>query len=482
MAGILSFGQAALFGIGGYVYGIIAINSGLPLLGLLAGIAAPAAVAAVLGYVSFYGRIAPMFFAVITLIVALILYQVMGSTADPRYAIGAARLGGYNGMTMVPTPGGELPFLSGAPLSPSGLLYLVGGLLLAVLAFCIALTRSSFGRILQGIRENEQRAELLGFDIRWRKTAIFTLAGAIAGLAGGLFAAWGNFINPEVFSLPQAALVVIWVLVGGRGTLYGAVLGAVAVQLLSSYLGAAGSTYTTLLLGTALLVIVLFFKEAGAGAVAANPACAEPPTERQQLITSGLESSAMLTPATSYEEAYGSFRWQIPGSYNIGCDVCDRHAGDPTRRALIYEDAAGQVQEYTFLEIMRRANRLANALAAQGLGRGDRIGILLPQSPEAAIAHVATYKMGAIAVPLFTLFGADALEYRLADSGARALVDRENLAKIETIRDRLPDLAAIVGTDIPTGHRESGLLAWRRRSKPRPTISRPHRPGRTTRR
>jgi ABC-type branched-subunit amino acid transport system permease subunit len=261
IAGILSFGQAALFGIGGYVYGVVAINTGLPLLGLLASVVAPAGVAAVLGYVSFYGRIAPMFFAVITLIVALILYQVMGSTADPRYAIGAARLGGYNGMTMIPTPGGELPFLSGAPLRPGGLLYLVGGLLLAVLAFCIALTRSSFGRILQGIRENEQRAELLGFDIRWRKTAIFTIAGAIAGLAGGLFAAWGNFINPEVFSLPQAALVVIWVLVGGRGTLYGAVLGAVAVQFLSSYLGAAGSSYTTLLLGSVLLIIVLFFKE-----------------------------------------------------------------------------------------------------------------------------------------------------------------------------------------------------------------------------
>ena len=116
-------------------------------------------------------------------------------------------------------------------------------------------------RVPPGHSQNEQRAELLGFDIRWRKTAIFTFAGAIAGLAGGLFAAWGNFINPEVFSLPQAALVVIWVLVGGRGTLYGAVLGAVAVQLLSSYLGSAGSTYTTLLLGSALLVIVLFFKE-----------------------------------------------------------------------------------------------------------------------------------------------------------------------------------------------------------------------------
>jgi branched-chain amino acid transport system permease protein len=261
VAGILSFGQAALFGIGGYVYGIVGINTGLPLLALLMGVAASVAIASVLGYVSFYGRVAPMFFAIITLIVALILYQVMSSMADPRYAIGVARLGGYNGMTMIPTPGPELPFLSGTPLSPSGLFYLVGGLLLAVLILSVALTRASFGRILRGIRENEHRTELLGFDVRWRKTAIFAIAGGIAGLAGGLFAAWGNFINPEVFSLPQAALVVIWVLVGGRGTLYGAVLGAVAVQFLSSYLGAAGSTYTTVMLGAALLIIVLFFKD-----------------------------------------------------------------------------------------------------------------------------------------------------------------------------------------------------------------------------
>ena len=103
------------------------------------------------------------------------------------------------------------------------------------------------------------------------------------------------------------------------------------------------------------------------------------------------------------------------------------------------------------------AREFEDALAAQGLGRGDRIGILLPQSPETAIAHVAIYKMGAIAVPLFTPFGADALEYRLAHSGARALItDRENLAKIETIRDRLPDLAVIIGIGLSTGRRDSG--------------------------
>jgi acetyl-CoA synthetase len=169
----------------------------------------------------------------------------------------------------------------------------------------------------------------------------------------------------------------------------------------------------------------------------------------------------MLTPASSYEDVYGGFRWQIPSSYNIGYYVCDRHARDPTQRGLIYEDAAGRIQEYTFLEIMRRANRLANALIARGLCRGDRVGILLAQSLETVIAHVATYKMGAIAVPLSTLFGADALEYRLENSGARALItDRENLTKIEMIRDRLPDLAVIVGTDVAKGHPEAGLLAW----------------------
>jgi acetyl-CoA synthetase len=169
----------------------------------------------------------------------------------------------------------------------------------------------------------------------------------------------------------------------------------------------------------------------------------------------------MLTPAASYEEVSRGFRWQIPELYNIGRDVCDRHAGDPARRALIFENGAGRVEKYTFLEIMRRANRLANVLTATGVGAGDRIGILLAQRPETAIAHVATYKMGAIAVPLFTLFGADALEYRLADSGARALItDRDNLAKIKPLRERLSDLAVIIATDLPKHPGEAGVLAW----------------------
>src|SRR5262249_60954856 len=83
--------------------------------------------------------------------------------------------------------------------------------------------------------------ELLGYDARRRKLLTFSLSGAVAGLAGALFASWGNFINPEVFSLAQSAQVVIWVLVGGRGWLYGAVIGALLVQALTQYLGSIGT-------------------------------------------------------------------------------------------------------------------------------------------------------------------------------------------------------------------------------------------------
>jgi branched-chain amino acid transport system permease protein len=257
IGGILSFGQAALFGIGGYIYGVVGIDFGTTPLGLVAGMLGPMVVAALIGYVAFYGRVGSMYLAVVTLTVTLILYQVMGSTADPKYAIGEARLGGYNGMTNIPSlslSGG------GQPLGPVEYFYFAGGLLFLALMFCVVLSRSSFGRILQGVRENEPRMELLGYDVRWRKLVAFVISAALAGLAGALFASWGNFINPEVFSLPQAAVVVIWVLVGGRGTLWGAILGTVVVQYLASLLGQAGATYTTIALGSTLVAIVLLFR------------------------------------------------------------------------------------------------------------------------------------------------------------------------------------------------------------------------------
>jgi acetyl-CoA synthetase len=153
----------------------------------------------------------------------------------------------------------------------------------------------------------------------------------------------------------------------------------------------------------------------------------------------------MLEKRNTYQEVFKSFRWPIPEYYNIGVDICDKWAGERYRLALIYEDEEGGVEKFTFWDLMRLSNRLANALRAYGIERGDRVGILLPQCPETALAHIAIYKLGAIAIPLFTLFGPDALEYRLGNSEAKAVItDAANIEKILQIRDKLPILKTLI--------------------------------------
>ncbi len=154
----------------------------------------------------------------------------------------------------------------------------------------------------------------------------------------------------------------------------------------------------------------------------------------------------MLVQAATYDDVRARFQWRIPRAYNIGVDACDRHAAArPEAVALIFEDEDGAVARFTFRDVKLASNRLANALAAHRIRRGDRMAILLQQAPETAIAHIAAYKAGFIAVPLFVLFGEEALAYRLQNSGAAALVtDIPNLPKILAIRGRLPDLKLIL--------------------------------------
>ncbi|HAE02675.1 MAG TPA: AMP-dependent synthetase, partial [Rhodospirillaceae bacterium] len=156
----------------------------------------------------------------------------------------------------------------------------------------------------------------------------------------------------------------------------------------------------------------------------------------------------MLSPAARYEDVVAKFSWQIPQFYNIGVDVSDRQ--NPNDLAILFRDYDDQVREYTFGDLSRLSNRFANVLIAQGLKREDRVGILLPQAPETAVSHIAAYKAGLIAVPLFILFGEEALEYRLASCGARAVVtDATGLPKILAIRDQLPELRVIFCIDGP---------------------------------
>src|SRR5579864_7969011 len=157
----------------------------------------------------------------------------------------------------------------------------------------------------------------------------------------------------------------------------------------------------------------------------------------------------MLPDIRDYDELYRRFRWQVPQRYNIGADVCDRWAGvDPERLAILDVRPDGKVEEKSFGWLRQTSAALANALRAQGIGRGDRIAILLPQAPEVAATHVGVYKLGAVALPLAVLFGVEALTYRLRNSAARALVtNAAGAAKVAAIRSELPDLALVLSID-----------------------------------
>ncbi len=166
----------------------------------------------------------------------------------------------------------------------------------------------------------------------------------------------------------------------------------------------------------------------------------------------------MLTIADTYDDVYRLMQWRVPEFYNMGVDVCDKHAeARPDAVGLIAEDEDGAVTRYTFADLKRLSNRLANVLRGSGVEAGERVGILLSQSVEAGVAHVAAWKAGCISIPLFTLFGEDALEFRLADSQARVVVtDTVNLGKVEAIRDRLPNLKWILVVD--AGRDGAGIL------------------------
>lgn len=154
----------------------------------------------------------------------------------------------------------------------------------------------------------------------------------------------------------------------------------------------------------------------------------------------------LLPDARDYEALYAGFRWSVPEFYNIAIDVCDQWAAaEPDRIAIVHKRGNGDVERLTFGDLKARSDAFAHALTRLGLGRGDRIGLLLPQTPETAIAHIAAFKLGAISMPLASLFGPDALKYRLSSSGARIVVtNAPGLEKIREIQAALPGLEHVV--------------------------------------
>jgi urea transport system permease protein len=263
--GTLSFGQTAFFGLSGYTYGVLTLNfgaaHGLTLLALLASLAVAAAFAAVLGYFLYFGRISGVFLGIVTLSVTLVLERFMAQTAGPEWRIGTARLNGYNGMNGMPPL--TLPWFGGdIVLFPDvTLYYVVLGLLMVTYLGLRILVNSKFGNVLVAIRENPERAEMLGYDIRKYQLIAFVIGAALAGLSGTLYTAWGQYITPSSMSITAAALPIVWVAVGGRGDLTATLVGTLAVLAAFQALTIYGSQYALVVMGLLLVATVLIAPE-----------------------------------------------------------------------------------------------------------------------------------------------------------------------------------------------------------------------------
>ncbi|PJG56205.1 ABC transporter permease [Bradyrhizobium forestalis] len=259
--GSLSFGQTAFFGIAGYGYGILTINFGsaygFTLVALVAAVAIAALFAVLLGYFMFFGRIAGVFLGIVTLAVTLMLERFMAQTAGPEWHIGTARLNGFNGMSAMPPL--TIPW-PGEPIvlfADVGLYYLVLGLLVFVYLALRILMNSSFGNVIVAIRENPERAEMLGYDIRKYQLITFVIGAALAGLSGVLYTVWGQYITPSSMGMTAAALPLIWVAVGGRSDLTSTVIGTLVVLAAFQALTIYGSQYALVFMGVLLVLTVL---------------------------------------------------------------------------------------------------------------------------------------------------------------------------------------------------------------------------------
>lgn len=259
--GSLSFGQTAFFGIAGYSYGILTINFGsaygFTLIAAVLAILIAAAFALLLGYFMFFGRIAGVFLGIVTLAVTLMLERFMSQTAGPEWKIGAARLNGFNGMSAMPPL--TIPWPSGPIVlfADVGLYYFVLGLLVLVYLGLRIMMNSSFGNIIVAIRENPERAEMLGYDIRKYQLITFVIGAALAGLSGVLYTTWGQYITPSSMGMTAAALPLIWVAVGGRTDLTSTIVGTLLVLAGFQALTIYGSQYALVAMGALLVLTVL---------------------------------------------------------------------------------------------------------------------------------------------------------------------------------------------------------------------------------
>jgi urea transport system permease protein len=265
--GMLSFGQGAFFGLGAYSTALMLkhLGPGGPLLTYSAwavAILVPVVVALLLGYFMFYGGVSGVFFGIITLSVTTLLALVAVSS----YAL----TGGENGVTGVSRFPIGIPGVWTTELGIAndlGNYYVALAAVAGTLLIARYIVRGPAGQVLKAVQANEGRTQALGYNVALVKVIVFTTSAALAGLAGALYAPL-RLVNPELFALPLSVSVIIFVAVGGRGTLVGGLIGAVLVNVLQQLLAANSPRLWLLILGLAFIAIVLFFPTGIVGALA----------------------------------------------------------------------------------------------------------------------------------------------------------------------------------------------------------------------
>ncbi|WP_430649330.1 branched-chain amino acid ABC transporter permease [Bradyrhizobium nanningense] len=248
-AGIMSFGQALFFGSAGYAVALLARDLDITciLLVLPAGTLIGLVFALLLGGFLLLGRHPAS-------VIFVSLGTLTGAYAADRLARGWYYLGGQNGIPSIPPMTiGTYEFTEGPVFY-----YLALGLLVTVYLACRFLVRSQFGLALAGLRENEQRIAFFGYKTQHLKAMVFAIGGAIAGLAGSLYASQEGFVWPNMVGVVVSTQVVLYVLFGGSGTLIGAVIGTAIVEGLSFWLSDNYRDIWPIILGLLLLVVILF--------------------------------------------------------------------------------------------------------------------------------------------------------------------------------------------------------------------------------
>jgi branched-chain amino acid transport system permease protein len=270
--GILSLGQAAFLGLGGYTYGVVGINlveaQGNTDLALMAGLIVPVLLAAVLGYFMFYARLKGVFVAILMLVVTLLFQTFLNQTAGVQWHIGKAYLGGNNGLGRFSAGITELPSLKlgiGELVyefvgTSFAFYYLVFGLAVVTFLGLRILVNSRTGYVMVAIREDPERTEAFGYDVRLIQLLVFCTGALLAALSGILYVCWGGFIDPSAFGIYNNILPVIWVAVGGRKSLEATVVSTVFLLWLSQRL-AIGGEYAFIVLGGLLVIVMMLAPE-----------------------------------------------------------------------------------------------------------------------------------------------------------------------------------------------------------------------------